>query len=303
MPFCNNAFSDEGTFAEYRLSEAGETFNPHHQRTYQCLSHKRRHPDEDLPDPDETIAKCMQPEELVVMGAAASIEQVKSLFETKILAKPKAAATGQNLFTSGEQAGRENEMSDSVLESSRLQNITSLNEVTSNGVDQSRSVLTISSKTSVEDFKALLDSTFSSVSAANDTQVDYSQDCEKVEDKITEFIINSFNDEFFNKALQLLQAYREAAIQRKFVSQFNKFLLNLRDLLKSRRKEKFLDVLKDSKTTLIDVTECKESDISALEAKSFIEGESWNTSGQSLKESADPNDNIDDESDLLALLD
>ena len=238
------------------------------------------------------------------MEAAASIEQVQSVFETKVVAKSKGAATGQNLFTSDNgQSGTENATSDPVLESTRLHNITSLNDVTSNGVDQNRSSLTISSKTAVQDFKALLNSTCSSVASANDTQVDYSQDCEKVEDKITEFITNSFNDEFFNKALQLLKAYREESISRNFVAQFNKFLINLRDLLKSRRKEKFLDVLKESKTTLISKSESRDSDVSAAEATSFIEGDSLNTSGQSLKESADPTDNVDDESDLLALLD
>ena len=255
----------------------------------------------------QAITASLQPHESIILGAAASIDQMDSLFETKVVEKVKPS-TGQNLFMAKSGDGTENINAENEVANggsdtkyAKLENITSLNNVANqNGTE---TLMAISSKTPNDDFKKILDG--KETSNGKQSNVDYSAECKKCEDKAIEFITNSFNDEFFAKAHELILCYRSEAIKRGFVSSFNSFLINLRDLLKSRRKENFLDVLKESKTSLINDSESDLSNITIAEASAFNDGDAFDTSSLPRENScADVTDeNYDDASDLLAMLD
>ena len=294
---------DSEELNDYELYQPGSSFNPYLQRIYQCLSHKRLYPDKDLPDVDKAIISSLESHPSIVFGAAASIDEMDSLFETKVVEKTKPS-TGQTLFLkklSADKNGTEVFNGGSDEKYAKLENVQSLNDVTSK--NNGENISSISSKNPSEDFKKLLESRESS--NQEESILDYSSECKKCEDKAIEFITNSFNNEFFGKAHELILVYRSEAIKRGFVSSFNSFLISLRELLKSRRKEQFLDVLKQAKTTLINDHESDLSNISILEASAFNDGDALNTSsvpnGDSLADVTD--ENYDDASDLLAQLD
>ncbi|KAL4218077.1 X-ray repair cross-complementing protein 5 [Mactra antiquata] len=250
------------------------TFNPHFQRLYQCLQHRAFNPDDPLPELSPLIAESLKPPQEVMASCTESLEKLKEKFKLEKV-KKKEEVTGENMFqengaTGDEPALKKVKMDDNL--DSGLEDITK------------SKVTEVGSTTPVDDFIAL-------INMKDEDKFDDA--CSQMQKRVEQIVMDSFGDQFYEKAMDCLKCLREQCIKKLEAKSYNQFLKEFKETLISKARKDFLEKIFTDKQGLISKLECEDG-VSEDDKKQFEEGE----------ESQKPTETMEDDTadDLLGEL-
>ena len=252
----NKEKSDSDDEAEEALKPK-QIFNPYRQRLFQCIVHRSLNPGEPLPDVDPIIESSIQQPHNIQVQAAPHLEKLKNVFPLQVVEKNKSKKNEENVFKTSIDLG----LNDDGLEVKR-QRLADDNTALSMG-DLTKSEITeVGTVDPVGDFTYIV----------NLKDADrFSEASKQMKERILRFIMDSFKDELYNKAMSCIHALRQESIKAVEGQMFNKFLEELKEQLRS--KTSFWARIKEEKVTLINKEESGDVDISEEEAKTFLEDE------------------------------
>ncbi|XP_053382453.1 X-ray repair cross-complementing protein 5-like [Mercenaria mercenaria] len=239
------------------------TFNPHFQRLYQCLQHRALNPDDPLPDLSPIIANSLKPPEEVLTNCSQSMETLKEKFKLEVV-KKKEEKTGENMFQEkGESDGppakkvKVDDNLDGGME------------------DLAKSKVTeVGSTTPVDDFIAIVN---------RKDEDKFEEACGQMQKRIQQIVLDSFGDQFYEKAMDCLKCLREQCIKKLEAKSYNTFIKEFKETLISKARRDFLDKLCTDKQGLISKLECEDG-ASEDEVKQFNEGEESQKPEQPMEE-------------------
>lgn len=243
-----------------RDEEGGEalkpklTFNPHYQRLFQCLQHRALNPDEQLPELSPLIANYLKPPQEVVTACGESMDKLKKKFKLEVV-KKKEEKTGENLFKENEEGGGEPVAKKAKVDDSLDGGMKDIAKA---------KVTEVGSASPIEDFLEII---------GRKDEDKFEEACGQMRKRIEQIVMDSFGDQFYEKALDCLKCLREQCIKKSGVNFFNTFLKEFKELLISKARRDFFDQLCAGGQSLISKLESEESKVSEAEAKEFSSGE------------------------------
>ncbi|XP_028404243.1 X-ray repair cross-complementing protein 5-like [Dendronephthya gigantea] len=243
--------ADEGTEDALKPKEI---FNPYRQRLFQCIVHRTLNPGEPLPDIDPVIESSVQQPHDIQVQSAAHLEKLKELFPLEVVEKKKSMKDEENVFKTSMDLG----LSDDGREAKRPKlagdSVISMDDLTKSEVTE------VGTVDPVGDFTYLV----------NLKDVDrFSEASKQMKDRILQLVLDSFRDEFYDKAMLCIHALRKESIKAVEGQMFNTFLEDLKEQLCN--KASFWARIKEEKVTLINKNECGDVNITEEAAKSFLE--------------------------------
>ena len=261
--------------------------NPYYQHLYQCLTSRALNPAKGrlLPKVDERIKEIMEAPESINTAASKSLSEIKKLFKLETVEVKKEKKTGDKMFKSIETKDSESsQLDDNGVVTKRLKLSQdsidlSLNDSSGNNVTE------VGTTTPVQDFERLLQLGFHINTVAI-----------QMEKVILNLIKASFANQMNEKVIACLQCYRQACVEMKSPTVYNKFIRELKDdflLNTNKRETMWADIVRNN-IGLIDKTDCSISSISPEESKAFLAEKEVETSEASEIFPSDDEDLLDD---------
>ena len=256
--------------------------NPYYQHLYQCLTSRALNPAKgrSLPKVDQRIKEIMEAPESINAAASKPLAAIAELFKLETVAVKKEKKTGDKMFknieTKESDQGEENGVAAKRLKLSQDSIDLSLNGSSGNNVTE------VGTTTPVQDFEKLLQIGFHINTIAI-----------QMEKVILNFIKASFANQMNDKVIACLQCYRQACIELKSPTVYNKFVRELKEdfLYGQNTKETMWQEIVRNCIGLIDKTDCSLSSVSTEESKAFLKAKEVKTHETS---SIVPNDEAED---------
>ncbi|XP_052251500.1 X-ray repair cross-complementing protein 5-like isoform X2 [Dreissena polymorpha] len=242
------------------------TFNPHFQRLFQCLQHRALNPDSELPELSPLIANYLRPPEEVLANCQGNFKTLREKFKLEVV-KKKEQQTGEALFK---------ENGDSVEPAAKKMKLQSNLEGGITSLAKAK-VTEVGSTTPVEDFLTL-------VNIKEEDKFD--EACGQMQKRIQQIVLDSFGDQFYDKAMACLKCLRQQCCKNIEASQYNKFVKEFKDTLISKARRDFFDRMVLDKQCLITKLECEDG-VSEEQGKEFMSGEAIKDEESAGEESAE----------------
>ncbi|XP_070533798.1 X-ray repair cross-complementing protein 5-like [Ptychodera flava] len=230
------------------------TFNPYLQRAYQCLQHRALNPNDPLPEIDRVVESYLEPPKEVLTSCEPQVEKLKKLFKLERVVKKKEDKTGENLWKDGDvnegapaKKPKLDEDGDFTMESMAKGKVTEVGTVDP-----------------VKDFKTI-------ISQKHEDR--FTEAAKQMQERIRSLVLDSFRDQFYDKAMECLKVLREESAKLGEPDMFNSFLKEFKETLTEKNKTNFWDKMYTESLTLIDSSESSETKVTKQEAKKFLEGE------------------------------
>lgn len=215
----------------YEALKINETFNPVLQYFYQCLLHRAFHEDTQLAPLDPLIANYVRPDKKIFDKASLYISNmVKSfpLTEKEISDKGAQKVYWREIIQQ-ETENVQNKMAEEAKVAEKNGTGEKDKPIT---FEEEERVREISTSKPIEDFKKML----------NDKTEDLaSKAIEQMTNIIRKFIVESFQGNLYEKALQCLVELRKACIDEDEAPAFNQFLTELKDKFSKGKYGPFWD--------------------------------------------------------------
>ncbi|KAL3890820.1 hypothetical protein ACJMK2_003097 [Sinanodonta woodiana] len=230
------------------------TFNPYFQRLYQCMQHRALSPDDPLPELSPIVANSLKPPQEVIAACEQSIKKLPKLFKLEVV-KKKDQKTGGDIF-------KEDEGGDAGPAVKRRRTDASLE----GGMkDIARAKVTEVGTTSpVEDFLTLINSR---------DEDKFEQACEQMQKRIKQLVVDSFGDQFYEKAMDCLKTLRKECVKKSEPRQYNTFVKQFKEMLIAKARRDFWEKIVINKQGLIPKSECEDSNVTKDEAQKFVQRE------------------------------
>lgn len=245
---------DDDEEEDNEMLKPKETLNPVFQRLYQCLLHRALNSKDSIPEIDRMLQSSLNRPQAVTARSCQAVEDMKKLFNLEVIKKSEKGTTGGNVF------GVANQNGDAPANAPPADD----NEGVTMADMAQGAVTEVGSVNPVSDFQKLVkgsdDATFKRV-------------CTQMQKRIHQLVLESFGSQFFNKAFECLKSLRTESCQRQEPGQFNQFLRDTKQKLKSTSKEAFWQKICQEKLSLISHAECSTSDVTAEDSKKFLQDE------------------------------
>ncbi|XP_046839076.1 X-ray repair cross-complementing protein 5-like [Xenia sp. Carnegie-2017] len=230
-------------------------YNPYRQRLLQCIIHRSLYPDESLPEFDEAIESLLKQPDDIVASAAPCLQKLKTVFPLRVVVNDKNKMTTDNVFKSNIDLGLDDEEHEIKRQklSSDEKAAASMNDL------NPLKVTKVGTVDPVGDFMHLV-----GLKEANT----FDEASQQLKDRIQEFILDSFKDELYPKAISCIHALRKESIKAMEAEKFNAFLYDLKTKLSE--KTSFWLRLKEENISLINSGECSTVNVSIKTANLFI---------------------------------
>lgn len=227
------------------------TPNPVLERFYSYLDLKAKQPDANVPPLDRCLRRITEPDPVVIDHQTPLIQNLGKSFELKENPKKKKARTQDKLaYTGG------NDQAKSAEEPS----------VEKDGIlgvlyPQTEDVGEIGDLNPVQDFEAML------AKRSNSTWVQKA--IEEMQKYTTALLENSRDGDNYQKALECFVALRKACIIEQEPQEFNQFLKNIYERLKTGDVANFFQLLSSKNISLISEEEAPDSNVTEEMARRF----------------------------------
>jgi len=234
------------------------TYNPTLHYYYQCLVHRAFNEDDKLPPLDPTIANYVRPDKKMFDKAKLNIENIEKTFSLK--ENPKKDKNKAKMFWSQMLAEAAKKMETESTEQSETASVAAGKEEKDLDIDKDI-VRKISQATPVVDFRRMI----------NEKAEDLTNSAiEQMTKLIEKLIEESFQGNFYERALECLQELRKGCVQEDEAPAFNDFLELLKDRFANSKHQKFWQKVINHGVTLIDGNETDSSVVTIEEAKKFL---------------------------------
>ncbi|CAH1774598.1 unnamed protein product [Owenia fusiformis] len=230
------------------------TFNPYFQRLYQCIQQRGMSPDAPLPELSSIVEKSMIPPENIVNNAKPVVVKMKTLFKLEMVKKDKEEKTGQNVFKDGESS--DGPPAKKVKVDDDLKG--GMEDITKSKVTE------VGTVDPVYDFKTII---------SQKDEDRFEEACKMMQKKLIEIVMDSFGTQAYSKAMDCLTVLRQESIKNSEPKMFNTYLRELKETIVGKGKKDFWDRIVYDKVTVIDKSECPESDVTKEEADRLLEGD------------------------------
>jgi len=233
----------------------------------------------------------------IALKSRKMFEDVSSLFSLKDTDRKTKLTTGESLFGTDDAKKprlheKENiEQTDASAATAGAGDSDAITTAASSETTKKKiTVQHVGTVSPVEDFKQIVEHQIQTFDMA----------CNELRDQISQFILNSYGDSLYTKALSCLLALREACITKLEPNIYNQFLKKLKEWLPLVIKTTFWDKIKEEKLTLISSNECIESNVFQVEAEKFLEDDAQ--SDALLNKATTADGGAQDEEDLFDLI-
>ena len=242
--------------------------NPYFQHLYKCLTSRAINPTKgrSLPNVDPRIKEILETPNMLYGEVSNSINKIAELFKLETIVQKKEKQTGDKAFKNykHDNAKPESSSLDNNGDFSKRMKLDGSIDLSLNN-DSLRNVTEVGSTTPVQDFEKLLQAGFhiSTISI-------------QMEKVILNLIKASFGSHGNEKVMSCLQCYRQACIDIKSPTVYNKFIRDLKDdiLHGSNKSEGIWQKIVLKNIGLIDRSDCESAvDVSPEESKAFIADE------------------------------
>ncbi|XP_039247751.2 X-ray repair cross-complementing protein 5-like [Styela clava] len=203
---------------EKELYRPREMLNPYFQRVYQSLNHRAVNPKSSLPPTDDRIKSILDPDQQILERSRLSTAEVKKYFELvkeEVKPKKKSGAETWAAVSLDDEETASHKLASGDASSS---GITSIAQITSTAT-----VSSVGSISPDQDFITLLKN------AENDA--DIQQIFEQLQQRVMEFILDTFTAGCNRKVFTCLTAMKEQAISKNVAHLYNTFLKRLKPML------------------------------------------------------------------------
>ena len=208
------------------------TYNPTLHYYYQCLVHRAFNEDDKLPPLDPTIANYVRPDKKMFDKAKLSIENIEKTFTLK--ENPKKDKNKAKMFWSQMLAEAAKKMETESAEQSETSSVAAGKPEKDLDIDKDI-VRKISQATPVVDFRRMI----------NEKAEDLTNSAiEQMTKLIEKLIEESFQGNFYERALECLQELRKGCVQEDEAPAFNDFLELLKDRFANSKHQKFWQKVK-----------------------------------------------------------
>ena len=242
--------------------------NPYFQHLYKCLTSRALNPTKgrSLPNVDPRIKEILEAPNIMNVAVSKSISNIAELFKLETIVQKKEKQTGDKAFKNykDDNSKPESLSLDTNGDLSKRMKLDGSIDLSLNN-DSLRNVTEVGTTTPVQDFEKLLQAGFhiSTISI-------------QMEKVILNLIKVSFGSQMNEKVISCLQCYRQACMDIKSPTVFNKFIRELKDdiLHGSNKREGIWQEIVLNNLGLIDSATCDAAvDVSPEESKAFIADE------------------------------
>ena len=257
--------SDETNERESTDINTENLMNPYYQHLYNCLTSRALNPAKgrSLPKVDERIKEILEGHEIIRKASTLPLSNISNLFKLETVVTKKEKQTGNTAFKNPDQVllqpGISLDDKEGAIKRMKLDTNSidlSLNDSLGSHVTE------VGTTTPVEDFEKLLQAGFQISTLSL-----------QMERVILNLIKASFGIQFSEKLISCLVAYRQACIEMKSPTVYNKFVREIKsDLLYGvNKKEAIWKQIILRNIGLIDKTVCDvATDVTPEESKSFL---------------------------------
>lgn len=221
------------------------------QRFYRYLELKSKQPDATVPPLDETLKRITELDPELVSGNKLAIDAFCKCFEVK--ENPKLKKKTRRFFRDKPSASSDEDRDADV---SDAQPVKSIEKAPAAKVEE------IGDLTPIEDFNSMI--------SRRDSPEWVGKAIRDMKHKISVLVEDSFDREYYSKAVELLVALRKGCILEQEPKEFNDFLRHLCQLPKKKDERSFIQLLASNNVTLIPKSEAADSDVPDDEARNFL---------------------------------
>ena len=238
----------------------------YNQHMYKCLTSRALNPTRgrSLPSVDHRIQQIMKPPNNLDIASRVPLADIAQLFKLETVIKKKEKQTGNEAFGNVDKRSAEPNVGDGdVGEASKRLKLTqdSLDLALTND-SLGTNTTEVGTTTPVQDFEKLLQAGFH----INTVTI-------QMEKVILKLLKVSFGDQMSDKVISCLESYRQACIDMRSPTVYNKFMRELKIVLigSSNKRDTIWQQIMLRKIGLIDITTCDVAvDVSPADSKAFF---------------------------------